>query len=109
MQTSTINSRHDNQVLVPLTTAQQLWGDGRRLDIIFAKPKEGVASSQATKEIRKVMADRHHYDPDDPEALFLLEFAFFEKMLNVLTVGLNILLGLIGVVTLFIGGIGGDK
>ena len=106
LQTSTINSRHDDQVLVPLSTAQQLWGDGRSLDLIFAKAKEGISSSQATAEIRQVMADRHHYDPKDQEAIFLLEFAFFEKMLNLLTLGLNILLGLIGGVTLFIGGIG---
>jgi len=106
MQTSTINSRHDDQVLVPLSTAQQLWGSGRNLDLIFAKAKEGKSSSQAAKEIRQVMADRHHYDPEDQEAIFLLEFAFFEKMLNLLTLGLNILLGLIGVVTLFIGGVG---
>jgi putative ABC transport system permease protein len=106
LQMATINSRHDDQVLVPLTTAQQLWGDGKSLDIIFAKPKPECTSAQATAEIRKVMADRHHYDPKDPEALFLMEFAYFDKMINVLTVGLNILLGLIGVVTLFIGGIG---
>lgn len=106
LQIATINARHDEQVLVPLTTAQQLWGDGKSLDIIFAKPKAGCTSTQATVEIRKVMASRHHYDPKDPEALFLMEFAYFEKMVNVLTAGLNILLGLIGVVTLFIGGIG---
>ena len=106
MQSSTINSRHDDQVLVPLTTAQQLWGDGKRLDIIFAKPKDGKSSSVAAEEIRNVMATRHHYDPKDEEALFLIEFAFYEKMLSVLTIGLNVLLGLIGIVTLFIGGIG---
>lgn len=106
LQTATINSRHDDQVLVPLSTAQQLWGDGRSLDIVFAEPKEGSSSSQATAEIRKVMAERHHYDPDDQEALMLFEFSFFERMLNLLTLGLNLLLGLIGIVTLFIGGVG---
>ncbi len=105
-QMSQINSRHDDQVLVPLSTAQQLWGDGRSLDLIFVKAKEGKNTSQATAEIRQIMAERHHYDPEDPEALFLLEFAFFERMLDLLTLGLNILLGLIGVVTLLIGGIG---
>jgi putative ABC transport system permease protein len=106
LQISTINSRHDDQVLIPLSTAQQLWGDGRKLDFVFAKAKEGRTSSQATAEIRKVMAERHFYDPKDAEAIFLLEFAFFEKMFNLLSIGLNILLGMIGVVTLFIGGVG---
>jgi putative ABC transport system permease protein len=106
LQTSTINARHDDQVLVPLSTAQQLWGDGRSIDLVFAKAKEGKSSTQAVAEIRQVMANRHQYDPKDEEAIFLLEFAFFEKMLNLLTLGLNILLGLIGCITLFIGGIG---
>jgi len=106
LQMATINSRHDDQVLVPLSTAQQLWGDGKSLDIVFAEPAEGYTSSQATAEIRKIMAERHHYDPEDQEALMLFEFAFYEKMLGLLTLGLNILLGLIGVVTLFIGGVG---
>jgi len=106
LQTSTINSRHDDQVLVPLSTAQQLWGNRRDLDLIFVKAKEGKSSSQATTEIRQIMADRHHYDPEDKEALFLIEFAYYEKMLSFLTLGLNILLGLIGGVTLFIGGVG---
>ncbi len=106
LQMATINSRHDDQVLVPLTTAQQLWGDGRSLDLVFVSPKEGVSSSQATSEIRKVMAERHHYDPEDQEALMLFEFALYEKMIGLLTLGLNILLGIIGIITLFIGGIG---
>jgi putative ABC transport system permease protein len=106
LQMSTINSLHDDQVLVPLSTALQLWGDGRSLDLIFATPKENAKSSQVVSEIRNVLAERHRFDPEDEEALFILEFAFFEKMFNLLSLGLNILLGLIGVITLFIGGIG---
>ncbi len=106
LQMSTINSLHDDQVLVPLSAALQLWGDGRSLDLIFATPKENAKSSQVVSEIRNVLAERHRFDPEDEEALFILEFAFFEKMFNLLSLGLNILLGLIGVITLFIGGIG---
>ncbi|NQT79234.1 MAG: ABC transporter permease [Candidatus Aminicenantes bacterium] len=106
LQSSTINSRHDDQVLVPLSTALQLWGDGKSLDLVFAIPKEGYLSGQVATEIRSVMAERHHFDPEDTEALVIFEFAFFEKMFNLLALGLNILLGLIGIVTLFIGGVG---
>ena len=105
-QMSTINSRHDDQVLIPLSTAQQLWGDGRSLDLIFATPKETQKSGQVVTEIRSVMAERHRFDPEDEEALMIFEFAFYEKMFNLLSLGLNILLGLIGIITLFIGGIG---
>jgi putative ABC transport system permease protein len=106
LQMSTINSRHDDQVLIPLSTALQLWGDGRSLSLIFATPKENTKSSQVVSEIRNVLAERHRFDPKDEEALFILEFAFFEKMFNLLSLGLNILLGLIGIITLFIGGVG---
>ncbi len=106
LQMSTINSRHDDQVLVPLSTALQLWSDGKSLDLIFASPKENAKSSQVVTEIRNVLAERHRFDPEDEEALFILEFAFFEKMIDLLSLGLNILLGLIGIITLFIGGVG---
>ncbi len=106
LQLSTINSRHDDQVLIPLSTAQQLWGDGKSLDLVFATPKENQKSSQVVTEIRAVMAERHHFDPEDKEALMIFEFAFYEKMFNLLSLGLNILLGLIGIITLFIGGVG---
>lgn len=106
LQTSTINSRHDDQILVPLSTAQQLWGDGKSLDLIFVTPKENVKSGEVVSEVRSLLAERHHFDPEDNEALMIFEFAFFEKMFNLLSLGLNILLGLIGVVTLFVGGVG---
>jgi len=106
LQISTINSRHDDQILIPLSTAQQLWGDGRTLDILFTAPKENYKSGQVVSEVRKVMAERHRYDPEDEEALMIIEFAFYEKMFDMLYLGLDILLGLIGVITLFIGGIG---
>ncbi|NIM58614.1 MAG: FtsX-like permease family protein [Candidatus Aminicenantes bacterium] len=106
LQLSTINSRHDDQVLVPLSTAQQLWGDGKSLNLVFASPKENYKSSQVVKEIRSLMAERHHFDPDDEEALTIFEFAFFDKMFSLLSLGLNSLLGLIGIITLFIGGVG---
>ncbi len=106
LQMSTINSRHDDQVLVPLSTAQQLWSDGKSLDLIFATPKDRTESGQVVTEIRSVLAERHNFDPSDEEALMIFEFAFFEKMFNLLSLGLNILLGLIGIITLFIGGVG---
>jgi len=106
LQTSTINARHDDQILIPLSTFQQLWGDGKSLDLVFATPKEARKSGQVVSEIRNVMAERHNFDPEDKEALFIFEFAFYEKMFNLLSLGLNILLGLIGIITLFIGGVG---
>jgi len=106
LQTSTINARHDDQILIPLSTFQQLWGDGKSLDIVFVTPKEAQRSGQVVSEVRNVMAERHNFDPEDQEALMIFEFAFFEKMFNLLSLGLNILLGLIGVITLFIGGVG---
>ncbi|MDH5468246.1 MAG: ABC transporter permease, partial [Candidatus Aminicenantes bacterium] len=91
LQMSTINSRHDDQVLVPLSTAQQLWSDGKSLDLVFATPKDRTKSGQVVTEIRSVLAERHNFDPRDEEALMIFEFAFFEKMFNLLSLGLNIL------------------
>jgi putative ABC transport system permease protein len=64
LQISTVNSRHDDQILIPLTTAQQLWGDGKSIDIIFVTPKKNYNSGQVVSEVRGVFAERHRFDPE---------------------------------------------
>ncbi len=105
-QTSQINSRHDETILIPMSTMQELWGDGRSVDILFLTPTDKTRSSELVTQLRTAMAKRHHYDPTDEEALTIFDFNEFEALLNLLTTGLTLLLGLIGIATLFIGGIG---
>ncbi len=105
-QTSQINSRHDETILIPMSTIQELWGDGRSIDMLFLTPADKSRSSELVTQLREAMARRHHFDPTDEEALMIFDFNEFEALLNMLTTGLTLLLGLVGITTLFVGGIG---
>jgi len=105
-QMSQVNGPDDEQILLPFTTAQSLWGDNKHIDFLFIKPKDPGKSSECVKEIKEFFARRHNYQPDDEEALFILDFTYFTNLMEIMLVGMNILLGAIGITTLFVGGIG---
>ena len=105
-QTSQINSRHDETILIPMSTMQELWGDGRSVDMLFLSPADPSRSSELVTQLRTALARKYHFDPADEEALMIFDFNEFEALLNLLTTGLTLLLGLVGITTLFIGGIG---
>lgn len=105
MQISTINSRHDNQILIPLTTALQLWGDGKSLDLVFATPKKNYKSNQVVTEVRSLLAKRHRFDPDDKDALYIWSMLEGIDFLKYIVLGLQVFLGGVGVITLMIGAV----
>ena len=67
---------------------------------------EGLDHEKLTKSIREALATAHSFKPDDQRAVFVFDT---EKQLDefrIITMGLKILLGFIGTVTLGIGGVG---
>ncbi|MFC1730469.1 ABC transporter permease [candidate division KSB1 bacterium] len=105
-QMSTINSPDDEQILLPFTTVQSLWGDNRTFNMGFALPADPGRSDEALVQIRTAFAERHNFHPDDENALFMMDFNFFEDIAMYLIIGLNVFLIIVGFTTLFIGGIG---
>jgi len=105
-QMAQVNATDDEQILVPFTTAQSLWGDNRTFNMAFVKPVDPDRSGEAVKQMRAVFAERHNFDPDDEKALMIFDLSFFQDIMKLIVIGLNIFLGIIGFTTLFIGGVG---
>lgn len=105
-QMSQINGPDDEQILIPFTTAQSLWGDNKKVDFLFIVPEDPGKSSECVKEIRTILAKRHNFMPDDEEALWISDLTYYKNLMNIMLLGMNILLGVVGITTLFIGGIG---
>ncbi len=61
---------------------------------------------QALKDVREVLARVHNFSPNDERALQLIVFNEFMKVIDTMSIALQVLLGLIGALTLAIGGIG---
>lgn len=67
---------------------------------------EGDQYEQVERQVRGVLAQQYNFKPDDKRAVFVFNMMKQLKQFQIITMGLKILLGFIGTLTLGIGGIG---
>ena len=75
-------------------------------DEIIIQPTAPELNKKALMAVREVIARRHHFDPKDDKATPEWDTIEDRAMINAFSYGLQAVLGLIGVVTLAVGGIG---
>lgn len=105
-QMSSMNRNDDDQILVPFSTAYVLWQGGKYIDNIWIQPYDFKKSEIVVREIRKILSRVHRFSPGDEEALGVFDMNFYYKLVDLMIIGMNILLFIIGITTLFIGSIG---
>src|SRR5258706_11695467 len=64
------------------------------------------AHEKVTEAVRNSMGYHHNFNPKDKRAIFVMDAIEEFSELRIITVGLKILLGFIGLLTLGIGGVG---
>jgi putative ABC transport system permease protein len=62
--------------------------------------------AKVTKAVRDSMAFHHNFDPKDKRAVFVFDSIEGFQELTIITIGIKVLLGFIGLLTLGIGGVG---
>ena len=67
---------------------------------------EGDQYEQVERQVRNVLAQQYNFKPDDKRAVFIYNMMKQLHQFQVITLGLKILLGFIGTLTLGIGGVG---
>jgi putative ABC transport system permease protein len=75
-------------------------------DEIIIQPTSADLNKKALAAAREVIARRHHFDPRDDKATPEWDTIEDRSMINAFSYGLQAVLGLIGVCTLAVGGIG---
>jgi putative ABC transport system permease protein len=80
--------------------------DIRDPEIIVIQPTAPELSKSALAAAREVIARRHHFDPKDEKATPTWDTIESREMVNAFSIGLQVVLGLIGAVTLSVGGVG---
>jgi putative ABC transport system permease protein len=96
----------DNQcVFIPISTASML-RDIKYPDDIVWMPVNPMFRQQALKDVRAVLGRAHNFSPNDERALQVFIFNEYMKIIDTMSIALQVLLGLIGALTLAIGGIG---
>jgi putative ABC transport system permease protein len=105
VQISNYNTPDNECIFIPLSTGSILHDIKHPDDIVFT-PVNPSFSKDAVKDVRGVLSRVHNFMPNDEQALQLFIFNEFEKVIDTMSLALQILLGLIGALTLAIGGIG---
>jgi putative ABC transport system permease protein len=93
---------------MPISTAQRVYSGANRLhNIAVTTGASTVEESKAIHEqIKKVMAQRHHYDPKDTKAMFSYNaLENFQRMLSLFK-GIRIFMWVIGLGTIIAGIVG---
>lgn len=104
-QISNYNTPDNECLFIPYSTAST-FRNLKYPDNFVWTPTNPIFRKQAINEVRATMGRLHNFSSNDERALELIVFNEFMKMIDGMSIGLQVLLGLIGALTLAIGGIG---
>jgi len=105
VQNSSYSQRDMDRAFIPATTFSAMMGTDLINNILYT-PVDPAIAKQVQDEVYGVMARKHRFDPADRDALGIWDTNEFWDFINVMFLGINGFLGLIGFFTLAVGGIG---
>ncbi|PKD42569.1 ABC transporter permease [Rhodohalobacter barkolensis] len=105
IQNSSYSQRDMDRSFIPATTFSAMMGTDLINNILYV-PKDPSLAKQVQDQVYEVMGRKHRFDPSDRDALGIWDTNEFWDFINVLFLGINGFLGLIGFFTLAVGGIG---
>lgn len=104
-QDSSYSGRDHSKLMMPSTTYRALTGE-KYIDNFIAQPVRGTDSKVVMDSLRAAMSDKQRFSPDDKEALSFWDTTEQFKFFDMFMLSFNAFLGIIGCLTLIVGGIG---
>jgi putative ABC transport system permease protein len=105
MQDSNYFTSDDDSAFIPYSAAGDVWNT-RYASVIVFEPVAPQFEAQAMVQVRAAIAGRQHYSATDKRAITMFGREEFRPIIDGITIGLQVLLGIIGTLTLSIGGVG---
>src|SRR5712692_976443 len=104
-QMSNYFTSDDESAWIPYTAAGDLW-DTRYSSVIVFTPMAPQFERQAMDQVRTAIAKRQRFSPTDKRSVTMFGREEFRPVIDGISIGLEVLLLFIGVLTLGIGGMG---
>jgi putative ABC transport system permease protein len=105
VQLSNYGRPDKESVFIPYTVAGQLWNT-EYLDVFVYQALDPTFGAKAEAQVRELLGKRLRFDPSDKRALNVFGSAQLDAIGQGIVLGLKLVLGFIGVLTLAIGGVG---
>ncbi len=94
-----------NQAAIPASTFRAMYTDSKVQNFIYL-PTSLETADLAKAEIYRVLAAKYRFDPEDRRALSIWDTRENQRITDNIAFGIQIFLGIIGALTLFVGGMG---
>ena len=100
-----------NKIFIPFTTMRRDFpdkppGTSFTFDQLLVMPKSVEQHQSCKTQLRRALGRLHNFDPNDKEACPIWDTVQEAKAFKTMTDGMKYFLGAVGVVTLFLGGLG---
>ncbi|MDX1591749.1 MAG: ABC transporter permease [Balneolaceae bacterium] len=105
LQNSSYNQRDEDRAFIPASTFSVMAGTNRINNILYVPASADIAPA-VQDQVYEVMSKKHRFDSSDTDAIGLWDTNEFWSFIDVMFLGINGFLGLIGFFTLAVGGIG---
>ena len=103
-QSSTYGGPDATHAVIPQATFKAVLGD--RLNVVVFRVKKADDMPAALKHFNEVLGPRLGFDPEDPRVWGLWDTVKGQKIQEKIMLGLELFFGIIGALTLIIGGVG---
>jgi putative ABC transport system permease protein len=104
-QNSSYNSRDTDRVFIPSTTFKSIFGDRYANNIVY-QLRDSRFNKETRDKVYQVLGNKYRFDPKDTQAINIWDTSEMDKFIFYFSLGFNIFMGLIGFMTLTVGGIG---
>jgi putative ABC transport system permease protein len=98
--------RNSENVYIPMSTFQKVYGGGGRIDSIWLRPKPGVDGFELEKQVLEFVKRRKGVSPDDRRGINSFNMAEPATRVNGLFIGINVFIWFVGLGTLTAGIVG---
>jgi putative ABC transport system permease protein len=105
IQLSNYFTSDDESAWIPYSAAGDIWNTKYASVLVF-QPIAPQFEKRAMAQVLAALATRQQFSPTDPKALLMFGRDEFRPIIDGLTIGLQVLLTFIGILTLGIGGVG---
>jgi putative ABC transport system permease protein len=93
------------QASIPATTFKAMFTDSRVGNLVY-RPLSPALADQAKAEVYRLMGGKYRFDPEDTRALGVWDTRENQRITDNIALGIQLFLGIIGTLTLFVGGMG---
>jgi putative ABC transport system permease protein len=105
IQQSSYGGPDNGNVYIPATTLKMMTGMKHIRNFVFTAA-DVTQTSTVLRDVRRIMAERYRFDPEDEEAINFWDTSESGKFLDTFMLAMKIFLGVVGCMTMIVGGIG---